>query len=75
VSTTNVPQVNPNAPTDSVTVVNGVPVSTVSGRSATETALQIVLQVDSGPSGLPAQNAPVSITNIPAAQLQSYRCE
>jgi hypothetical protein len=74
-SAANVPQVNPNAPTDTVIISNGVPVSSSSGRSATETVLQIVLQVGNTEQGVPAVNAPVSISNLPAGSLQTFRWE
>jgi len=71
----NVPESVPSAPPDTVTIVNGVPESSVSGLSSTEFMLQNVLQVNSGPSGQPAQNAVISISNLNPASLQAYRWE
>ena len=74
-STTNVEQTTPRQPTDTVTIVNGVPESSVSGLSSTEFMLQNVLEVQSAPAGQPAANAPVSISNLPPESLQAYRWE
>lgn len=43
--------------------------------SSTQNALENTLQVDSGPNGQPARNAPVSISNLPPASLQTFRWE
>jgi hypothetical protein len=72
-STTNVEQTKPAPPTDVVTIVNGLPESSVSGLSSSEFMLQNVLQVQSGPAGQPAQSGLVSITNLPASALQTFR--
>jgi hypothetical protein len=71
----NVPESIPNAPPDTVNVTNGVPESSVSGLSSTESMLQNVLEVQSAPAGQPAANAPVSISNLRPASLQAYRWE
>jgi hypothetical protein len=68
----NVPESVPSAPPDTV-IVNAVPVASVSGLSSTQFMLENVLQVDSPQQGLPAQNAVVSITNLPASALQAFR--
>lgn len=72
-STTNIEETVPSPPPDVVTYVNGVSVSTVSGNSSTQVFLADVLQVGSGPSGQPAQSGLVSITNLPASALQTFR--
>jgi hypothetical protein len=71
--TTNVEETVPPCPTDTVVVVNGVVEQTASGRSATQTELENVLQVGSGPSGQPVQSGLVSITNLPPSALQTFR--
>ncbi|MGA9785779.1 MAG: hypothetical protein WBQ40_04300 [Candidatus Sulfotelmatobacter sp.] len=69
----NVAETVPNAPPDQVVVVNGLPTGVVSGNSSTQVYLADVLGVGSGPSGLPAQNGLVSITNLPPSALQTFR--
>ncbi len=67
-TTSNVPESVPNVPTDTVTIVNGLPESSVSGLSSTEFMLQNVLQVQSGPAGTNAQSSVQTFTGQTWAQ-------
>jgi hypothetical protein len=74
-STTNVEETVPNAPPDQAVLVDGVLTGVVSGNSSTQVYLADVLGVNAGPSGQPAVNAAVSITNLSAGSLQTFKWE
>jgi len=66
-------------PTAAANVPESVPSPATFNETNTITSttemLANTLQVDSGPSGQPAVNAAVSITNLPPGSLQTYRWE